>query len=71
MDKNIKKSTINEVFFVELTDLNTEFKPEYWIYGDHHCNVVDFVYGKTKLLTNQFGYIKYRENEGFSHSKLV
>ncbi|MNE91949.1 hypothetical protein D3C80_1896210 [compost metagenome] len=38
---------------------------DYWIYGHHHCNVSDFTVGKTKLITNQLGYIKYNENENF------
>ena len=66
-----KTSSINEAFSVELTEFITVFSPNYWIYGHHHCNVEDFTLGKTKLLTNQLGYVKYGENVGFSHSKLV
>lgn len=58
-------STINEAFGTEMSNFIEESTIEYWIYGHHHCNVSDFTVGKTKLITNQLGYIKYNENENF------
>lgn len=58
-------STINEAFGTEMFNFIEESKIDYWIYGHHHCNVSDFTVGKTKLVTNQLGYVKYNENENF------
>ncbi|MFA9195932.1 metallophosphoesterase [Flavobacterium sp. FBOR7N2.3] len=61
-------SNINEVFGTEMSGFIEESEIDYWIYGHHHCNVEDFSIGKTKLITNQLGYIKYNENENFNNS---
>ncbi|KFC59179.1 metallophosphoesterase [Flavobacterium gilvum] len=60
-------SSINEAFGTEMFNFIEENKIDYWIYGHHHCNVPDFNIGKTKLVTNQLGYIKYVENENFKN----
>jgi len=61
-----KDSIINEAFAVELFDLIESTAPDYWIYGHTHVNTHDFEIGKTRLLTNQLGYVKYGEQLGFS-----
>lgn len=63
-------STINEAFGTEMSNFIEDSKIDYWIYGHHHCNVSDFTIGKTKLVTNQLGYIKYHENENFRSDAL-
>ncbi len=63
-------SSINEAFGTELFNFIEESEVDYWIYGHHHCNVSDFNVGKTKLVTNQLGYIKYRENENFRNDAV-
>lgn len=60
------KSNINEAFGTEMASFIENNEIDYWIYGHHHCNVSDFKIGKTKLVTNQLGYIKYNENENFT-----
>lgn len=64
-------STINEAFGTEMFNFIEESKIDYWIYGHHHCNVSDFTVGRTKLVTNQLGYIKYNENENFNSSRVI
>ena len=64
-----KDSIINEAFAVELFDFIETFAPDYWIYGHTHGNTPDFEIGKTKLLTNQLGYMKYGEQDGFNNDK--
>jgi len=54
---------------VELFDLIEATSPDYWIYGHTHGNTPDFEIGKTRLLTNQLGYVKYGEQLGFSVDK--
>jgi hypothetical protein len=58
-------SSINEAFGIEMFNFIEESEIDYWIYGHHHCNISDFTVGKTKLVTNQLGYIKCNENENF------
>lgn len=64
-------SKINEAFATNLTALIEESSIDYWIYGHHHSNVGDFQIGKTKLLTNQLGYVKYNENIGFNSKAYI
>jgi Icc-related predicted phosphoesterase len=64
-----RDSILNEAFAVELFDFIETFAPDYWIYGHTHGNSPDFEIGKTNLRTNQLGYVKYGEQEGFSSDK--
>jgi len=64
-----KGSVLNDAFAVELFDLIEATSPDYWIYGHTHGNTPDFEIGKTRLLTNQLGYVKYGEQLGFSVDK--
>lgn len=66
-----KGSPLNEAFAVELYSLIEELGPEVWIYGHHHFNVPDFQIGKTALTTNQVGYVRFGEHEGFDSSKCL
>lgn len=63
-------SKINEAFGTEMFSFIENSEINYWIYGHHHCNVADFTIGTTKLITNQLGYVKYSENEGFIKEAL-
>lgn len=58
-------------FAVELFDLIKTSGPDYWIYGHNHNNPPDFKIGKTHLLTNQLGYVKYDEHQLFSTKKAL
>lgn len=60
--------TLNEAFAVELFDLIEDKGPDYWIYGHSHHNTTHFEIGKTHLLTNQLGYVKYGEHKYFKNS---
>ena len=62
-----KGDILNEAFAVELFDLIETTSPDYWIYGHTHENTPDFEIGKTKLLTNQLGYVMYGENGLFDN----
>jgi len=63
--------TLNEAFAVELFDLIEDKGPDYWIYGHSHYNTTHFEIGKTHLLTNQLGYVKYGEHQLFDTEKAV
>ena len=64
-----RDSVINEGFAVELFDFIEAFTPDYWIYDHTHGNTPDFEIGKTKLRTNQLGYVKFGEQEGYCSDK--
>ena len=66
-----KKDGFNEVFAVELYDLIEQSTIDYWVYGHHHYNTPEFFIGKTKLLTNQLGYLKFKENIGFKQDAVI
>jgi len=66
-----KDSIINEAFAVELYDVIENAEIDFWIYGHHHSNTEDFLIGKTKLLTNQLGYVKHGENIGFRNDAVI
>jgi predicted phosphohydrolase len=60
---------LNQGFATELYKLMLEEEPNYWIYGHHHHNTPAFEIGKTKLLTNQLGYLLFREIKDFDGGK--
>jgi predicted phosphohydrolase len=64
-----KGDALNEAFAVELFNLIEDATPDYWIYGHTHSNSADFNIGKTQLLTNQLGYVKYGEHQLFNLGK--
>ncbi len=64
-----KGDILNEAFAVELFDLIETSGVNYWLYGHHHQNTPDFAIGKTQLLANQLGYVKYEEHQLFDTSK--
>jgi len=66
-----KGDPLTEAFAVELFDLIEKIGPDYWIYGHHHQNTPDFDIGKTQMLTNQLGYVKYGEHLHFKFSNGI
>jgi len=66
-----KRSELNEAFAVELFDLIETNGPDYWIYGHHHSNTPEFEIGETKMVTNQLGYVKYNEQQGFKTNAII
>ena len=66
-----KRDVLNVAFATELYDLIETSNIDYWQYGHHHFNTPAFFIGKTELVTNQLGYIKYRENGGFKNDAVI
>jgi predicted phosphodiesterase len=60
-----KFSKLNEAFYSNLDTLVAESDAGFWIYGHTHSNHFPQQFGKTFLLTNQFGYSKYNECADF------
>lgn len=60
-----KGDILNEAFASEQFDLIETSDISYWIYGHHHQPVTAFKVGSTTLISNQLGYVRYREHSGF------
>ncbi len=65
------KSKINEAFAIEMRDFILNNPIDYWIYGHHHVNIPEFKIGRTKLLTNQLGYVRHNEHEAFKNNAVI
>jgi predicted phosphohydrolase len=66
-----KRDMLNEAFATELHSMIEQSSIDYWLYGHHHFNTPLFTIGKTKLITNQLGYIKFGENIGFKNDAVI
>jgi len=66
-----KNSPLTEAFAVELFDLIADSGVDCWIYGHHHVNTPEFRVGKTRMLTNQLGYVHRYEYRSFERGKVV
>jgi len=64
-----KGDILNEAFAVELFDFIESSKINYWVYGHHHSNTLEFSIGRTKLITNQLGYVQRNEHVKFETNK--
>jgi predicted phosphohydrolase len=66
-----KGDVLNEAFAVELHDLIELSNINFWVYGHHHSNIPEFSIGKTKLVTNQLGYVQRNEHRLFEVNKVI
>jgi len=66
-----KNSPLTEAFAVELFDLIEAAGANCWIYGHHHINTPEFRIGKTRMLTNQLGYVHKYEYRSFESRKII
>jgi len=64
-----KGDVLNDAFAVELFDFIENSNVDCWIFGHHHENTPEFKIGKTKMLTNQLGYVKYENTDLFDLGK--
>ncbi len=65
-----KGDVLNEAFAVELFDMIETNQPDFWLYGHTHGNTPEFAIGKTRMQTNQLGYVKYGEHHSFNNEKV-
>ena len=63
-------SPITTAFATELKDKIEASGPDYWIYGHSHTNIETTI-GKTPILCNQLGYLKFGENAEFDDTKVL
>lgn len=69
--KEFSDSLISAGFATEYFDFIKSSNIDYWIFGHHHRNIEPFSIGKTKMLTNQLGYVWHEENKGFDDSSVI
>ncbi|MFM6994468.1 MAG: metallophosphoesterase [Sediminibacterium sp.] len=69
--KKHQNDPINAGFASNLDDFIQKTAPNAWIYGHHHSNIPPFLIGKTRLYTNQLGYVKFKEGVGFNRSATI
>lgn len=63
---------VGSAYMVDMDSFICRFRPEYWIHGHTHYNGGSgTVIGKTTLLCNQMGYVKYKQNGTFSHDAHI
>ena len=70
--EEFRGSAINGAFTVELGNYIADSDIDYWIYGHSHRNI-DAQIGKTKILSNQLGYISHGEflRNGFKLGRMI
>ena len=66
-----KGDLLNEAFAVELFDWIETSNIDYWVHGHHHSNTPEFTIGRTRLLTNQLGYVQENEHGLFETDKCI
>jgi predicted phosphohydrolase len=64
-------SVLNEAFATNLDEFVELCGADYWVYGHHHAATGDFTIGRTKLVTNQFGYVHHNEHKSFNTSRIL
>ena len=69
--EQFKGDVLNEAFAVELHDEIEASNIFYWAYGHHHSNTLEFSIGKSKLITNQLGYVQRNEHQFFETNKCI
>ncbi|MEO3407515.1 hypothetical protein AAFN85_26590 [Mucilaginibacter sp. CAU 1740] len=69
--KQYLDSVLNEAFATDLDAFIEASGVDYWIYGHHHDGTPEFCIGKTKLVTNQLGYVHQDEHRSFDSRKLI
>ncbi len=69
--KEFLNSTINQAFAVELQGLIANSGATAWIYGHHHRNIGPYTIGRTRMLTNQLGYVQLGEEVGFDPNRTL
>lgn len=69
--KKHQNDPINAGFATNLDDFIVKMAPKAWIFGHHHYNLPPFFIDKTQIFTNQLGYIKYKEGQGFDRQAIL
>ena len=65
MNPIYNNSNINGAFVTSLEDLIKKWSPDCWIFGHSHYNCGEIQIGKTKMMTNQLGYVQSNEHAGY------
>lgn len=69
--EEFKGSPLNDAFCVDKTNFILHHDIDFWIYGHSHRNLSDFKIGDTMMVTNQLGYVNWKEHKYFSTEKII
>ncbi|OQY02928.1 MAG: hypothetical protein B6I20_06090 [Bacteroidetes bacterium 4572_117] len=64
-------SKLNSAFCTELSGFVEKTNAQAWIYGHSHRNMPEVKIGKTRLVTNQLGYVQHNEHKTFARDKVI
>ncbi len=63
-------SLLSAAFASNLDDLILKYEPRLWIHGHTHHNV-DYVFGSTRVISNQRGYVPHERTDRFEEYFVV
>jgi predicted phosphohydrolase len=66
-----KGDVLSKAFAAELFDLIESSRVDFWVHGHHHINTPEFIIGRTRVITNQLGYIQRDEHRQFETDKCI
>ena len=53
---------INQCYANDWDDLIDEFQPDLWIHGHIHQQSNDYLIGRTRVVSNAYGYARFKVN---------
>jgi len=68
--EKFKNHLLSAAFASDLRELIKQYRPQVWIHGHTHYNV-DYVYDKTRIVSNQRGYHPFELAENFRTSFIL
>ncbi|CAL2080924.1 metallophosphoesterase [Tenacibaculum sp. 190524A02b] len=71
MNEAFKKSMFKTAFCVEKKEFIKDSNIDFWIYGHSHRNLGDLKIGNTQMISNQFGYVNWKEHETFDYERII
>jgi Icc-related predicted phosphoesterase len=55
---------------IDMVEIIEEYQPDLWIYGHTHESDDQYI-GKTRIVSNPFGYYKYQQNPNFHEQFII
>lgn len=63
-------SPLNRFFMTDMSSLIEQRQPKLWVHGHTHSSC-DYYLGRTQVLCNPFGYVRYDTNRAFNEELLI
>lgn len=65
VDPRYKDHHLTKYFYSPMEDIIVNTQPQLWIHGHTHSSC-DYMFHKTRIVCNPFGYVGYTKNDSFS-----